>query len=138
LADAWRPCFAPMPPRAATPVRALLSAPWVAAETAGRRRAHQSAALWARLCLGGYILQGIADAQEMAVGLEGRPPFLDPAVAAVLQAASVEQQAGPAGGKALLRAALAGGAPARGPGPPQAPPSWRRPCSGPCAAPRRG
>lgn len=93
------------------PVRALLSAPWVAAETAGRRRAHQSAALWARLCLGGYILQGIADAQEMAVGLEGRPPFLDPAVAAVLQAASVEQQAGPAGGKALLRAALAGALP---------------------------
>jgi asparagine synthase (glutamine-hydrolysing) len=93
------------------PVRALLSAPWVAAETAGRRRAHQSAALWARLCLGGYILQGIADAQEMAVGLEGRPPFLDPAVAAVLQRASVEQQAGPAGGKALLRAALVGALP---------------------------
>jgi asparagine synthetase B (glutamine-hydrolysing) len=89
----------------------LLAAPWVAAETAGRRRAHQSAALWTRLCLGGYILRGIADAQDMAVGVEGRPPFLDPAVAAVLQAATVEQQRGPDGGKALLRAALRGALP---------------------------
>ncbi len=72
----------------------------------GLPRPHRSSWLWTRLCLGGYILRSIADAQEMSFGIEGRPPFLDDAVWSVLRRASVQSQLGSSGGKALLRAAL--------------------------------
>lgn len=92
------------------PLAALLDGlqPELQAATAGRPPAQVSAWLWTRLCLGGYILRDIGDAQEMAHGLEGRPPFLDPAVWAVLRRAPVGAQLGPSGGKALLRRHLDG------------------------------
>lgn len=37
----------------------------------------QSAYLWTRLCLAGYILRALGDGTEMAASIEGRPPFLD-------------------------------------------------------------
>jgi asparagine synthase (glutamine-hydrolysing) len=49
----------------------------------GRRPVDVSAVLWSRLCLAGYILRTLADGQEMAHGVEGRPPFLDDALHAI-------------------------------------------------------
>ncbi|HEY3998652.1 MAG TPA: asparagine synthase C-terminal domain-containing protein, partial [Candidatus Xenobia bacterium] len=37
----------------------------------------QSAWLWTRLALAGYILRTLSDGAEMASSVEGRPPFLD-------------------------------------------------------------
>ena len=49
----------------------------VAARLAGRERIEQSAYLWGKLALEGYILRSLGDALEMANGVEGRLPFLD-------------------------------------------------------------
>ena len=43
----------------------------------GRTSIHQSAWLWTKLALGGYILKTLGDGTEMAFSIEGRLPFLD-------------------------------------------------------------
>jgi asparagine synthase (glutamine-hydrolysing) len=43
----------------------------------GRERVEQSAYLWTKLALEGYILRGLGDGLEMAHGVEGRLPYLD-------------------------------------------------------------
>jgi asparagine synthase (glutamine-hydrolysing) len=43
----------------------------------GRGRVEQSAYLWSKLALEGYILRALGDGLEMANGVEGRLPFLD-------------------------------------------------------------
>jgi asparagine synthase (glutamine-hydrolysing) len=47
---------------------------------AGRGRVEQSAYLWTKLALEGYILRALGDGLEMANGVEGRLPFLDGAL----------------------------------------------------------
>jgi asparagine synthase (glutamine-hydrolysing) len=42
-----------------------------------RHPVEQSAYLWTKLALAGYILRAIGDAMEMAASIEGRTPFLD-------------------------------------------------------------
>jgi asparagine synthase (glutamine-hydrolysing) len=100
--------------RARDPVDALLRAiePDLVVETTGRHPAHVAAWLWARLVLGGYILGAIADAQDGAHGLQGRPPFLDDGVVHVATRIAVAQQVqattrGPQG-KCVLRRAMRG------------------------------
>jgi len=72
----------------------------------GRHPAHQASALWMELCLAGYILRGISDAQDMAEGVENRPPFLDPKVWSVARRVPVESQLVGADTKCFLRHAL--------------------------------
>jgi len=74
---------------------------------AGSHRAQQAATLWMELCLAGYILRGISDAQDMAEGVESRPPFLDPAMWAVARRIPARAQLEGGVGKQLLRRALA-------------------------------
>ena len=73
---------------------------------AGRHPAHQASALWMELCLAGYILRGISDAQDMAEGVENRPPFLDPKVWAVARRVPAAAQLRGGHTKAFLRTAL--------------------------------
>jgi asparagine synthase (glutamine-hydrolysing) len=49
----------------------------VAGQLAGRHPVLQSAYLWTRLALAGYILRTLGDGTEMAHSVEGRVPFLD-------------------------------------------------------------
>ncbi len=56
---------------------ALLGSLDVAGQLEGRHPVAQSAYLWTRLALAGYILRTLGDATEMASSIEGRPPFLD-------------------------------------------------------------
>lgn len=49
----------------------------LAGQLRGRSKVVQSAYLWTRLALANYILRTLGDGTEMAVGLEGRTPFLD-------------------------------------------------------------
>ncbi len=49
----------------------------VRGQLAGRGRVEQSAYLWTRLALEGYILRALGDGLEMASSVEGRVPFLD-------------------------------------------------------------
>jgi asparagine synthase (glutamine-hydrolysing) len=84
----------------------------LADEVVDRHPAHVAAWLWTRLVLGGYILGAIADAQDGAHGLQGRPPFLDDRVLAAARATPVTAQVttttrGPQG-KSILRAAVRG------------------------------
>jgi asparagine synthase (glutamine-hydrolysing) len=58
------------------PARVLLAGVDVA-RLEGRERAAQSAYLWSKLALEGYILRSLGDGLEMACGVEGRLPFLD-------------------------------------------------------------
>lgn len=46
-------------------------------QLAGRTSLHQSAWLWTKLALAGYILKTLGDGTEMAASVEGRVPFLD-------------------------------------------------------------
>ncbi|MEZ6015956.1 MAG: asparagine synthase (glutamine-hydrolyzing) [Planctomycetota bacterium] len=84
----------------------------------------QSAWLWTRLALAGYILRVLGDGTEMAASVEGRPPFLDTRLFEECTALPLEDKLG-AGidaqrgapssrpiDKAPLRAALAADLPA--------------------------
>jgi asparagine synthase (glutamine-hydrolysing) len=62
---------------ASSPLGALLDAYDVGGQLAGRHPVAQSAYLWTRLALAGYILKTLGDGTEMAASVEGRPPFLD-------------------------------------------------------------
>jgi asparagine synthase (glutamine-hydrolysing) len=57
--------------------RALLAGFDIRARLAGRGRVEQSAYLWTRLALEGYILRALGDGLETSHGIEGRIPFLD-------------------------------------------------------------
>ena len=59
------------------PGLALLASFDVEGQLGGRTRVEQSAYLWTRLALEGYILRSLGDGLEMASGVEGRLPFLD-------------------------------------------------------------
>ncbi len=59
------------------PGAALLASFDVPGQLTGRARVEQSAYLWTRLALEGYILRSLGDGLEMASGVEGRLPFLD-------------------------------------------------------------
>ena len=75
----------------------------LAADRLGRSRD-----LWTRLALAKYILRTLGDGTEMAHGIEGRLPFLDPhVVAATQRAAPMEHVAGGVA-KRLLREAARG------------------------------
>jgi asparagine synthase (glutamine-hydrolysing) len=56
---------------------ALLGEFDVPGQLRGRPRVAQSAYLWTRLALAGYILHTLGDGTEMASSVEGRTPFLD-------------------------------------------------------------
>lgn len=47
------------------------------AQLSGRQRVNQSAYLWTKYALAGYILKTLGDGCEMAHAIEGRTPFLD-------------------------------------------------------------
>ncbi len=55
----------------------LLSSLDIAGQLRGRAQVLQSAYLWTRLALTGYILRTLGDGTEMAASVEGRTPFLD-------------------------------------------------------------
>jgi len=57
--------------------QALLDRADLAGQLVGRERVEQSAYLWTKLALEGYILRALGDGLEMANGVEGRLPFLD-------------------------------------------------------------
>ncbi len=63
--------------RRADPFEALLGGFDVTRRLEGRPRAVQSAYLWSKLALAGYILRSLGDGTEMASSVEGRTPFLD-------------------------------------------------------------
>jgi len=64
--------------------------------------------LWSRLALAKYILRTLGDGTEMAHGVEGRLPFLDPrVVAAAARAAPAEHVAGGVAKRVLREAARA-------------------------------
>ncbi|MGV3524858.1 MAG: asparagine synthase (glutamine-hydrolyzing) [Candidatus Sericytochromatia bacterium] len=75
---------------------------------AGRQPVHQSAWLWNRLALSGYILHTVGDGTEMAHGVEGRLPFLDHQLFAALQPLQPLAHLEQGKEKALLRRAFAG------------------------------
>ena len=66
-----------------------------------------SAWAWARLCLAGSILERLCDPLEMAWGIEGRMPFLDPEVVALADRIPPESRTCSAMGKSQLREAAA-------------------------------
>jgi asparagine synthase (glutamine-hydrolysing) len=57
--------------------RVMLAGFDVARRLEGHERVEQSAYLWSKLALEGYILRALGDGLEMANGVEGRLPFLD-------------------------------------------------------------
>jgi len=59
------------------PLGALVDGLDVEGQLRGRHPVAQSAYLWTRLALAGYILRTLGDGTEMAASIEGRPPFLD-------------------------------------------------------------
>lgn len=65
---------------------------------------HRSLQLWIRLALAGYILPTVGDGAEMAEGIEGRLPFLDPPLFDRVRTLPPEQLIQPGHEKALLRA----------------------------------
>lgn len=69
--------------------------------------AHQASSCWMTLCLEGYILRSISDAQDMAEGVENRPPFLDGAVWELARRIPVSHQCAQGHGKEFVRAAFA-------------------------------
>lgn len=69
---------------------------------------HAASTLWMALCLDGYILSSISDAQDMAEGVENRPPFLDSHVWSVARRIPADSQTKGGLGKAFFRSALAG------------------------------
>jgi asparagine synthase (glutamine-hydrolysing) len=69
--------------------------------------------LWSRLALAKYILRTLGDGTEMAHGIEGRLPFLDPHVVAAARRASPQQHLAGGIAKRLLREAARGILPER-------------------------
>ena len=55
----------------------LIDAAMASGQLTGRTPIHQSAWLWTKLALAGYILKTLGDGTEMASSIEGRLPFLD-------------------------------------------------------------
>ena len=68
----------------------------------------RSAASWSSFAMASYILKTLGDGMEMRHAVEGRLPFLDPAVAREAAAASVALKLRESDPKALLREALRG------------------------------
>ncbi|WP_428264083.1 asparagine synthase (glutamine-hydrolyzing) [Haliangium sp.] len=80
-------------------------------EAADLRRLHRvdaSLTLWTRLALGGYILPTLSDRLQGAHGLEGRLPFLDPRLHAVVSALPLEARIRAGVEKWILREAVRG------------------------------
>ena len=72
LRDDWRQGFGDR-----DPAHTLLASFDLAGQLHGRERPLQSAYLWTKLALEGYILRTLGDGLEMASGVEGRLPMLD-------------------------------------------------------------
>lgn len=72
----------------------------------GAAPVHQASQLWMALCLDRYILGGISDAQDMAEGVESRPPFLDERVWAWARRVPPTDQTRRGVGKERFRSAL--------------------------------
>ncbi len=72
----------------------------------GRSRVERSAYLWTKLALEGYILRALGDGLEMASSVEGRLPFLDPAVVDLLAALPMQAKIRDGVEKWLLREAV--------------------------------
>jgi len=70
--DDWRAGFGDRDPG-----RTMLASFDLAGQVHGREPALQSAYLWTKLALEGYILRTLGDGLEMASGVEGRLPMLD-------------------------------------------------------------
>ncbi len=66
-----------------TPSSGPAPRPPALAPVAAHSRLRQAAHLWTELCLSGYILPTLSDAQDLAHGVEGRVPFLDRRVVAI-------------------------------------------------------
>ncbi len=62
---------------------------------------------WSALALSSYILKTLGDGTEMAHGVEGRVPFLDPMLAVFAQSLSVRERFKDNVEKGMLRSALA-------------------------------
>ncbi len=72
----------------------------------GRSPIHQSAWLWSKLALAGYILKTLGDGTEMASSIEGRLPYLDHHLFEYVRRQSVHQLIRGQTGKSLLREAV--------------------------------
>ena len=72
----------------------------------GRTPVHQSAWLWTRHALAGYILKTLGDGTEMASSIEGRLPFLDHRLFEFARNQSIHQMFRGETAKHLLREAM--------------------------------
>ncbi|MFI6869351.1 asparagine synthase (glutamine-hydrolyzing) [Nocardia sp. NPDC050406] len=86
--------------------RALLAEIDVDRRLTGRGRVEQSAYLWTKFALEGYILRALGDGLEMANGVEGRLPFLDGALVEHVVALPTELKIREGVEKWLLRRAM--------------------------------
>lgn len=75
-------------------------------QLSGRAQVHQSAWLWSKHALAGYILKTLGDGTEMASSIEGRLPFLDHRLFEFVRNQSVHQMFDGATEKHLLREAV--------------------------------
>ncbi len=89
-------------------------AAWIERDRVRRTgRVATSLHLWIRLVLEGYILRTLGDAMEMAHGIEGRVPFLDPLVVDLARSLDVEAMLRGGVEKKVLRTAMCGLVPER-------------------------
>lgn len=84
----------------------LLASLDINGQLSGRAPVLQSAYLWTRLALGGYILRTLGDGTEMAASIEGRPPFLDHVLFEQVRALPIEQKIRRGVQKYVLREAM--------------------------------
>ncbi|GAB4369214.1 MAG: asparagine synthase (glutamine-hydrolyzing) [Kiloniellaceae bacterium] len=96
--------FAPFQGR--DPAELLLAGLDVERRLKGRAPVDQALYLWAKTMLPNYILATLGDRMEMAHAVEGRLPFLDPAVAEFLQGVPVDLKIRGMTEKYLLREAV--------------------------------
>ena len=90
------------------PLDATLAGVDVETQLAGRAPVVQSAYLWTRLALAGYILRTLGDGTEMASGVEGRVPFLDHEFFSYVRRLPVSQRLRNGTEKHVLREAMKG------------------------------
>ncbi len=79
----------------------------------GRHVVDQSLYLWSKTALAGYILRTLGDGMEMASGIEGRLPFLDPLVFKHVRALPIDLKIRDGVEKHVLREAMRGLVPER-------------------------
>ena len=106
LRDDWRDGFA-------DPAPTLLASFDLRAQLHGRERVLQSAYLWTKLALEGYILRTLGDGLEMASGVEGRLPMLDDALFDLLRDMPTSAKIRNGVEKWVLREAMRGRLPSR-------------------------